>query len=123
MKILNIIEQGLDFGTLRSQNHFFSFILKSLLYIIPAIILGKFTDNTIKSIIENKYFGNNNIIYYILLQTLIILSTFYIFILLLKSYSNEFQLSIPGIFFIVLYFGTQVNYINMINEIFIHLHK
>lgn len=47
MRIYNIIEKATDFGTLRSQDNFFSFTLKILIYIIPAVILGNYTDNTI----------------------------------------------------------------------------
>ena len=48
MKILNnIIQRATDFGTFRSRENIFSFTLKCLFYIIPAIILGNFTDTTI----------------------------------------------------------------------------
>ena len=47
MKLVNIIEHATDFGTFRSRENFFSFTLKCIFYIIPAIILGNFTDNII----------------------------------------------------------------------------
>lgn len=115
MSLFNIIERATDFGTFRSRENFFSFTLKCIFYIIPAIIIGNFTDNIINKIKKDKILGNN-IVYYILLQTLIILLTLYIILNLLTSYTNEFQVTIAGGFFSVLYFGIQTNYMYMIKE-------
>jgi undecaprenyl pyrophosphate phosphatase UppP len=115
MGIYNIIERATDFGTLRSRDNFFSFTLKILIYIIPAVILGNYTDITIKRLQEYKAFGDNKI-YYILLQTLIIVSTQFIFLTFLLNFINEFQVTIAGGYFIVLYFGMQTNYFHMIKE-------
>lgn len=115
MSIYDIIERATDFGTIRSRNNFYSFTLKILIYIIPAVILGHYTDNTIKRFQQYKALGDNKI-YYILLQTLIIILTQYIFLTLLLNFINEFQVTIAGAYFIVLYFGMQPNYFNMIKE-------
>ena len=115
MKLLNIIEKGTDFGTFRSRENFFSFTLKCLFYIIPAVIVGNFTDTTIQKIQTNKKLGDNTI-YYILLQTLIIISTLYLILIYLGNYIKEFQLTLAGEFFVVLYFSIQTNYIQMIKE-------
>lgn len=115
MRIYNIIEKATDFGTLRSRDNFFSFTLKILIYIIPAVILGNYTDNTIKRFQEYKELGDNKF-YYILLQTLIIILTQYIFLVFFFNFISEFQVTIAGSYFIVLYFGMQTNYIHMIKE-------
>jgi len=115
MTFLNIFQRAIDFGTFRSRENFFSFALKCIFYIIPAVILGNYTDITIKRIKKNKELGDY-MLYYILLQTLIIISTLYVILIFLTSYTNEFQLTIAGGFFVVLYFGTQTNYIYMIKE-------
>jgi hypothetical protein len=115
MNLFNIFQRSIDFGTFRSRENFFSFTLKCLFYIIPAIILGNYTDVNIQRIKKDKKLGDY-ILYYILLQTLIIISTLYIIIILLTSYTNEFQLTIACGFFGVLYFGMQTNYIDMIKE-------
>jgi undecaprenyl pyrophosphate phosphatase UppP len=115
MRIYDIIERATDFGTLRSRANFFSFTLKILIYIIPAVILGNYTDITIKRLQEYKAFGDNKI-YYILLQTLIIILTQYIFLAFLLNFISEFQVTIAGGYFIVLYFGMQTNYFHMIKE-------
>ena len=48
MKLLKIIDQTTDFGTLSSRNDLLSFTLKIMIYIIPAVILGHFTDKAVK---------------------------------------------------------------------------
>ena len=50
MKLHNIIHRATDFGTFRSRENFFSFTLKCLFYIIPAVILGNYTDIIIQRI-------------------------------------------------------------------------
>ena len=115
MKLHNIIHRATDFGTFRSKENFFSFTLKCLFYIIPAVILGNYTDILIQKIQINKKLGINTL-YYILLQTLIIISTLYLILIFFNDYIREFQLTLAGSFFVVLYFGIQTNYINMIKE-------
>jgi hypothetical protein len=53
-------------------------------------------------------------LYYIFLQTLIIILTLYLIFFFLSDYMSEFQVTIAGGFFIVLYYGMQTNYILMI---------
>ena len=116
MKLFNIIKRATDFGTLRSRENFFSFTLKCIFYIVPAIILGNYTDLIIEKIKKNdKKFGDNTL-YYIIIQTFIIILTLYIILKFLTSYTNEFELTIAGNFFVVLYFGIQTNYIYMIKK-------
>jgi hypothetical protein len=112
MKPLNILQRATDFGTLRSRENFFSFSLKCLLYIVPAILLGNFTDVTIGRI--KKYRDGRTI----LLQTFIILATLYLILIFLPltSYTSEFQATLAGGLFIVFYFGIQTNYIRMIKQ-------
>ena len=43
-----IIKRSLEFGTLQSRKNIFSFSLKCIFYIVPAVILGNFSDITIQ---------------------------------------------------------------------------
>jgi hypothetical protein len=115
MKPLNIVQRAIDFGTLRSRKNFFSFGLKCMFYIIPAIILGHYTDIYIKKLKQDKALGKNEI-YYILLQTLINILTFYLILIFFSDFTSEFQVTIAGSYFIVIYFGLQPNYMIMIKE-------
>jgi hypothetical protein len=115
MNLNNIIKRSTDFGTCHSRKDFVSFALKCIFYIVPAVVLGNYTDIIIQKTRKNKEFGDY-ILYYILLQTLVIISTLYLILLLNTSYINELQLTIAGSFFVVLYFGIQTNYIIMIKE-------
>lgn len=115
MKKLNVIQRAVAFGTIAHRGNFFSFTLKCIFYIIPAVVLGNYSDIIIKTIKKEKKIGDNPL-YYILLQTLIIISTLYIILLLLSDYTSEFQVTIAGGLFSVFYFGIQTHYINMIKE-------
>ena len=115
MRLSNIIKRATDFGTLRSRENFFSFTLKILFYIIPAVVFGNYTDIIIKRLQEYETFGKN-ILYYILLQTFIVIVTMYLILTFLSNFISEFQVTIAGGYFIVLYFGMQTNYISMIKE-------
>lgn len=115
MKVKDIFQRATDFGSTRSRENFFSFSLKFIFYIIPAVILGNFTDILVQYFKQYKSFGDM-LIYYILFQTIIIISTLYVIVVFLADFSSEFQLTLAGSYFIVLYFGIQSNYINMIKE-------
>lgn len=54
MTLQNIFERATDFGTFRSRDNFFSFAIKTMLYIIPALILGTYTDATIQTLHKYK---------------------------------------------------------------------
>jgi undecaprenyl pyrophosphate phosphatase UppP len=122
MTLHNIIERATDFGTFRSRDNFVSFTLKIVIYIIPAVVLGNYTDITIKRLQENKVLGDNTL-YYILLQTLIVISTQYLFLSFLLKFASEFQSTIAGTYFIVLYFGIQTNYISMMKDYITNLEE
>lgn len=115
MKLFKIIDRTTDFGTIRSRNDLFSFTMKIFIYIIPAVILGHFTDISVKKFRINKVFGKD-ILYYILFQTIFNIVTLYLFILFLPKFMSEFQTTLSGGYFIVLYFSMQTNYIDMLKE-------
>jgi hypothetical protein len=116
MEIINTIKKAADFGSFRSRENFFSFALKCVFYIVPAIILGNYTDLFIKKMKDNKILGNNTVIY-ILLQTFVVISILYIILIFLSDFTSEFQITIVGGYFIIIFFGLQTNYINMIKKV------
>jgi len=116
MRFINIMERATDFGSVRSRKHFLSFLLKIWLYILPAITLGNYTDITVQTMQTYQILGDNTF-YYILLQTLIIISTLYLFLILFYDFMSEFTNTMAGSYFIVLYFGMQTNYIQMLKTL------
>ena len=115
MRLFNIIDRATDFGSFRSRKHFLSFLLKILLYILPAVLIGNYTDILVAKLKKYEVLGDKPL-YYILLQTLIIITTLYLFLLVFTDFVSEFQVTIAGGYFIVLYFGMQTNYIHMLKE-------
>jgi len=63
MILSNIIKRATDFGTFRSRDNYFSFILKIVFYIIPAVIMGNYTDILLKNYKQIKYL---EILYFII---------------------------------------------------------
>ena len=55
MKLIHIFEKATDFGSFRSHENLFSFSLKVLLYILPAVILGHYTDIAVKTMKNERY--------------------------------------------------------------------
>ena len=115
MNLSKIIDRATDFGTLHAQNNLLSFTLQMMIYIVPAVILGHFTDIVIKKIKSDNVFGKV-IINYILLQTMLNIVTLYLFILFLPKFMSEFQTTLSGLYFTALYFSMQPNYIDMLKE-------
>jgi flagellar biosynthesis component FlhA len=121
MKLLNNMnEHMIKCLKYYSQCVFLSFTLNCIVHIIPAVILGNYTDIFIQRIKKDKKLGDN-ILYYILLQTLIIIATLYLFLLFITVYTNDFVVTLYGEFFIVLYFSVQTDYIHMIKDYITHI--
>jgi len=79
------------------------------------VILGHFTDMTVENMKTRKTLGENQL-YYILFQTVVNIVTLYLFVLFLTDFMSEFQQTTSGGYFMVLYFGMQTNYIDMMKD-------
>ena len=115
MNLVSILEKATDFGSFRSRDNFLSFGIKVLIYIIPASVLGHITDRSVLALKEQRVAGPT-LLPYILLQTLFIILTLYLLVIFLKEFTSEFQVTVVGGYFIVLYFGLQTQYIEMLKE-------
>lgn len=116
MKTPKYLNRATDFGSLSHQNDFISFTIKIFIYIIPATLLGDFIDKSIVTMEEKEVLGGDTHALYILLQTFVNISILYLFILFLPDFLKEFQSTMPGVYFITLYFTMQTNYMNSIKE-------
>ena len=116
MKIKKILTDSLDFGTNNARDNIFSFALKILFYIIPAVLFGYYTDRIVVVAKKRKIFGENEI-HYIFLQTILIVSTLYLLVSALTAFMSGIQQTIAGSFFVVMYFGMQTNYIVMLKKL------
>ena len=116
MNIVEIINKATNFGTIKHNDNFISFFIKILFYFVPASILGHYTDVIILHMKNRKLLGNN-VLVYIFIQLLIMSLTLYLLVLILYDYLYEFQVTVPGCFFIVFYFGLQTNFFVMLKNI------
>ncbi len=102
----------LNLGKPDSKNEgFITLNIKSLLLIVPAIVLGHYVDTFVDKLnINSKWIS-------IITQTL--LNIFVIFVLyrISQQYTREFQVGLAGLFFSALFFGMQTNYIKNLKAV------
>lgn len=87
-----------------SNESFFVLNIRSLILIVPAIILGHYLDKFVE---KTKLTKLNSVI----LQTILNIFIIYMLHKVNAAYTREFQVSLGGLFFSALFFGMQTNYI------------
>ena len=101
----------IEFGKPDSKNESFMILnIKSLLLIIPAILIGHYLDEFVKKI---KLSLKKSILFQTFLNILVI----FILHLINNSYAKEFQTTLAGLFFSALFFAMQTNYIKNLKTI------
>jgi hypothetical protein len=90
------------------------FTYKVIRMLIPGVILGLLIDNSIRWIQYNIPLDS---IVCILIQTFIMILTIYFLRRASSLYTDEFQNTLSGLFFVSLYFGLQSNYCTNIHNI------
>ena len=95
----------LNLGKADGKNEsFLTLNIKSMMLILPAIILGHYLDE----IVDNMKLKRLNSV---ILQTFLNVLVIYILHKISTNYTKEFQVSLAGLFFSALFFGMQTNYI------------
>ena len=87
------------------RESFLALNVKSMMLIVPAIFMGHYLDEFV------EYLKIKSKINSVILQTLLNVLIIYILHRLSKAYTQEFQVSLAGLFFSALFFGMQTNYI------------
>lgn len=99
----------LKFGTPDSRNEsFWRLNAKSFALLIPAVVLGHYIDKLIETV-QNKIKLSVHLAIFI--QTVLNIALIYILHRVMYAYSNEFQLTLPGMFFSAMFFGMQTNFL------------
>lgn len=83
---------------------------KSMILIIPGIILGHYLDEIVDRMNLDKYKS-------VTLQTILNIVIIYTLHKINQAYTSEFQLTLSGLFFSALFFGMQTNYIKNLKNI------
>ncbi len=95
----------LKFGTPDGRNEsFWKLNAKSFALLIPAVILGHYLDKFVEQSRMSLYTA-------IIVQTILNIVLIYILHRVMYAYSNEFQLTLPGMFFSAMFFGMQTNFL------------
>ena len=104
----------LKFGTPDSRNQsLWQLNAKTFTLLIPAVILGHYIDKLVETM-QRKKLG---LYMAVLIQTLLNILLIYILHRVVHSYSNEFQLTLPGMFFSAMFFGMQTNFLVNLKKI------
>ena len=99
----------------KSEKSLIDFTIKVVLLIIPGIFLGIYTERLVKYIQQKN--NMSNLITFII-QLAIMIITLYLIMKFNGGYAYEFQNTISGLFFAFVYFGTQSNFLTVIQNLF-----
>ncbi len=110
------ISEGTSFGT---SNHarFGSHAIKILSLLIPGAVLGHYIDQGVQKLKLQSKLGNN-ILSYIGLQTALSITLLYALFKYNKSFTDEFQNTYAGLFFVAMFFNLQSNYVVNLQQFF-----
>lgn len=93
-----------------SNESFLVLNIRSMILIVPAIILGHYLDELVERTKLSKLKS-------VALQTVLNILIIYMLHKINSAYTREFQVSLGGLFFSALFFGMQTNYIKNIKYI------
>jgi Co/Zn/Cd efflux system component len=112
---MNHLKNGFRFGY-EKDDSFVTMTVKSVLLLVPGMILGHFLDRFIHYL-ETKEVLGKSMFLYVFIQTVV--NIFIIFLLhyMYHNYTSEFQRTLPGMYFSGLFFGLQVNYVQNIQQL------
>lgn len=90
--------------------------IKSFALLIPGAILGHYVDMQIRRLQDKKQMGEETW-KYVVFQSIINIIIIYTLHKVHRSYTDEFQRTLPGLYFSGLFFGLQVNYIRNVQTL------
>lgn len=94
-----------------ARESFLALNVKSMMLIIPAIFMGHYLDELVESLkIKSKFHS-------VVFQTLLNILVIYVLHSISRAYTQEFQVSLAGLFFSALFFGMQTNYMDNLKKV------
>ena len=103
------IQDGFNFGK-KHNGHPIPFLIRFLSLAIPGAFLGHYADQAVLKVQRLNLLGWRRVTY-VFLQLFLWAALFYALFMFIPGYTNEFQMSIAGIFFIALFFSVQDNFV------------
>jgi len=115
MSISKEISNGIHLNN-KNPRHLIALTIKSLIFLIPGVILGHYIDQYVNKMKREQILGED-VILYIVVQTIISILVVYFLVNWAKSYTREIENKIAGVFFASLYFNMQTHYIDNIQQL------
>lgn len=109
------IRQGTRFGT-KNVRKLSGFKVKVFLLLVPGILLGHYIDQIVDKLKREQKLGKG-VLRYVILQTVFSALVMYLMSIYSLEYTNEFQNTYAGLFFVSLFFGMQTNYIVNLQQV------
>lgn len=106
----------MQFGTDGDNDSFVVMSLKSVALLIPGMILGHYIDRYIHRLEKKEVLGKS-MLSYVIVQSIINIVIIFGLHAVYHRYTDEFQRTLPGLYFSGLFFGLQVNYIQNIQTL------
>jgi hypothetical protein len=94
----------------RKNETFMVLNIKSMVLIVPAIVLGHYLDEFVDRMKLTP-------IKSVTLQTFLNVFIIYVLHKINQAYTSEFQLTLAGLFFSALFFGMQTNYLKNLKTV------
>lgn len=106
----------MEFGKGGDDDSFVIMSLKSIALLIPGMILGHYIDKYIHQLEKKEVLGKS-MLAYVVIQSAINIAIIFGLHYIYHKYTDEFQRTLPGLYFSGLFFGLQVNYIQNIQQL------
>ena len=106
----------MEFGKNGDDDSFVVMSLKSIALLIPGMILGHYIDKYIHHLEKKEVLGKS-MLAYVVIQSIINIAIIFGLHYVYHKYTDEFQRTLPGLYFSGLFFGLQVNYIQNIQQL------
>jgi len=115
MTVYTLFREGIQFGK-DTHEDFLPFLMKLFALAIPGVVLGHYLDQGIYKVQTMRLFGQGPAMY-VVVQMFLWAVLFYGFFRYATAYSDEFQGSLAGIFFIALFFTVQTHYVDNLQNV------
>lgn len=114
-QFVSSLSEGFRFGK-ETHTDFLPFTIKFIAMSVPGVVLGHYIDQGVYKVQRLGWMGEKPFAY-VCIQMMAWIVMFYGLYTYITEYTNEFQGSVAGIFFIALFFTVQTNYVANLQQV------